>query len=444
MKKSFNYAAGADIIVFRAMSGGHEVHLRQSCNRASKAGTADAVTESARRYLPAPHTAPELAQMDAALNAPISQGYATKARVLVGTAVIAFAVTIPDPTVGAMGSPYMRIDLGAPVTGLPETVWTPSAHSVGPVYAPVAAAERLASPAVTLSGSDRATLFEQDVPLQFLATGAERFELAFSGIEGPAPLPLALTEVDSVALPPRMQPRPKPGREAVTDTSKTAPAPNARLVAIDQIAVSRDSRAAQPPGLREAMTGIDPGISADGRLIEAAFAGAIDVSRGNVAYADIADGEGDDPFDPAAQPMPRALPIPAPDPALDASVAAQRELVAKSRLDARINGVLAGSVEFRQLDGTIAIRLGSVVDMLHERFSASEYEYLRAGESGDTFVTLADLQGAGIPIKYNPAYDEVEFGIDYDDAPQAAKVQLQQIGAPTVGADRVLIDQIPR
>lgn len=443
MRKSFNYDAGADIVAVRAMSGGHEVHLRQSCNRAFEAGTADAVTESVRRYLPAPHTAPELAKMDAALDAPISQGYATKARVLVGTAVIAVAVTIPDPTVGAMGSPYTRIDLGAPVTGLPETVWTPSAHSVGPVYAP-SAAERLASTSVTLSASDRSNSLERDLPLEFLATGSERFDLAFAGIEGPSPVPLSLTEVQPVALPPRMQPLPKPGREAMTDTSKTAPAPRARLVAIDQIAVSRTAPAVQQPGLREAVTGLEPDISADGKLIEAAFAGAIDVSRGNMAYADINEAGGEDPFDPAALPIRRAISLPGPDPALDASVAAQRELVAKSRLDARINGVLAGSVEFRQLDGTIAIRLGSVVDMLHDRFSASEYEYLRAGQSGDTFVTLADLQGAGIPIKYNPAYDEVEFGIDYDDAPQAAKVQVQQIGAPTVGADRVLIDQIPR
>ena len=103
-----------------------------------------------------------------------------------------------------------------------------------------------------------------------------------------------------------------------------------------------------------------------------------------------------------------------------------------------------GSVDFRQLDGTIALRLGSVLDMLRDRFTAAEFAQLSAGQSGNAYVTLAQLQSAGIPINYNPAYDEVEFGIDYDDAPQAGKVQVEQIGAPTVGANRAVIDQISR
>ena len=125
-----------------------------------------------------------------------------------------------------------------------------------------------------------------------------------------------------------------------------------------------------------------------------------------------------------------------------ASAAAETVLVPKTTLDARVNGVLTGSVDFQQLDGTIAIKLGSIVDMLRERFSSSELDRLQASASMDSFVTLDQLQAIGVPINYNPAYDEVEFGIDYDDAPEAAKVQVEQIGAPTIGGDRVLIDQI--
>ena len=109
-----------------------------------------------------------------------------------------------------------------------------------------------------------------------------------------------------------------------------------------------------------------------------------------------------------------------------------------------MNGVLTGSVEFEQRDGTIAVRLGSVVDMLSDRFSAEELAQLRTGRGLDNYMTLEELQAAGIPISYSPAYDEIEFGIDYNDAPQAAKVQVEQIGAPTATSDAVMIDQIPR
>lgn len=59
-------------------------------------------------------------------------------------------------------------------------------------------------------------------------------------------------------------------------------------------------------------------------------------------------------------------------------------------------------------------------------------------------MTLAQLQAAGVPISYDPVYDEVAFGIDYKDAPQAVKVQVEQIGPPTFRSDAALIDQIPR
>jgi len=119
-------------------------------------------------------------------------------------------------------------------------------------------------------------------------------------------------------------------------------------------------------------------------------------------------------------------------------------LVEKSQLDARVNGVLTGSVDFQQLDGTIAIRLGSVVDMLHDRFAPSELERISGAGALGSFVTLAQLQSAGIPIRYDPVYDEVEFGVEYDDAPHAAKVQMEQIGSPTLGSNRTGIEQIPR
>ena len=128
----------------------------------------------------------------------------------------------------------------------------------------------------------------------------------------------------------------------------------------------------------------------------------------------------------------------------DSGVRAELEaaLVPKDTLPARVNGVLTGAVDFQQGDGTIAIRLRSVVAILRDRFAASELDYVMAGQAIDAFVTLDQLQAIGVPIRYNPAYDEVEFGIDYDDAPQAAKVQIEQIGVFTDVDERAVIDQI--
>ena len=208
--------------------------------------------------------------------------------------------------------------------------------------------------------------------------------------------------------------------------------------------------AARSRHLHQFQTDVSPveqrSVAVANESVEAAFAGMIDVSaaaRRAIPTAPSRQPRLPDPQrGPVADPVARVVPIPSPDAALSASAAAQAELVVKSKLDARVNGVLTGAVDFRQLDGTIAIRLGSVVDMLRDRFSPSEIEHLRAGQSINAFVPLAELQAAGIPISYNPAYDEVEFGIDYNDAPNAGKVQIDQIGAPTIGTDRVGMDQI--
>ncbi len=120
------------------------------------------------------------------------------------------------------------------------------------------------------------------------------------------------------------------------------------------------------------------------------------------------------------------------------------DIAPKTRLDARVNGVKTGSVDFQQQGTTIAVKLRSVLDLLHDRYDQAEYEHFRSAPAIDSFVPLAALQSAGIPIRYDPVYDEIELAVDYDDAPQAAKVQVEQIGAPTLGGERALIDQISR
>lgn len=403
----------------------------------------DAAPERLTRYMPGPHSAPELAALDASLEGAAPGRYATGARMMVGTAVIALAVTIPDFSLFAMGSPYARIDIDRSAPQLATTLWTPAASATAPVYATVMAAEKIAPASLTFSSRSRAEEFDRLRPLGFLTTGSERFDLAFAGVELPSPAPLRLPDGLPEALSPRTPVAPARSRVTTARVLDNRPAPLARLVEVPQITASRGVRLAPVPGLRVSTASLGPDSSSNRSLaatnesIEAAFAGAIDVSGAVRAAIPVTPR-------PSSEPVARAVPIPVPDPALSAAAAAQTEIVQKSRLDARVNGVLTGAVDFRQLDGTIAIRLGSVLDMLRDRFSASEFEQLRLGGSANAYVTLAQLQAAGIPISYNPAYDEVEFGIDYNDAPQAKKVQVEQIGAPTAMGDSVMIDQIPR
>ncbi|WP_162627558.1 hypothetical protein [Erythrobacter sp. KY5] len=494
--------------------------------------------------LPAPLTAAELAAREASLLT-TQRRRSMNARMMAGAAAVAVAVTIPDMSLGAMGTPLMRISMDRSVTELPATLWSPTAGATAPVYAPVIAAEQIAPEAVTVGSLVTYRELGRAIPLEFLATGADRFELAFADIEMPtvesvslsarirrhqlvAPrlaeavrAPMAgLVEVEQLTVSSGFRPAlapafegasaldaptaaygevsqrtvsrgftaPPPSEVAALDTSNLPPsvvlspafapveqrtvsrgfvaapipgfegtqasrAPRADLVEVQQLTVSRGFRPSPAPGfarrtqaLASASASVEPvvqqSISAANESIEAAFAGAIDVSNEARRSIPTVSGRGPQLPEPAAARDAQLVPIPEPGASVSASAAAQAELITKTRLDARVNGVLTGSVDFRQLDGTIAIRLGSVVDVLHERFTPGEIEHLRAGDTIDTFITIAELQAAGIPINYNPVYDEVEFGIDYQDAPYAGKVQVDQIGAPTVGTERTGIDQI--
>lgn len=531
-------------ITLRKVLRGESVPARIQHEGAAPELACNAQSVGDAHLLPAPLTVAELAAREASLHTS-QHRRAMNARMMAGAAAVAVAVTIPDMSLGAMGTPLMRISMEREVAELPATLWSPSAGATTPVYAPVIAAEEIAPDAVTMGNLVTYREIDQVIPLEFLATGADRFELAFANIEMPtvesvslsarvrrdqmtAPrlaeavrAPLAgLVEVQQVTVSNGFPGATTPAFEGVgaseaptaefgevsqrtvsrgfvaapapevatLDASGLPPsvvlssafapveertvsrgfvaapipgfngteaprAPRADLVEVQQLTVSRGFQARPAPGLARraealapATTSVGPvtrqSVSAANESIEAAFAGAIDVS--NEARRSIPTVSGREPQLPApvAAGETQLVPIPAPDAGVSASAAAQAELVQKTKLDARLNGVLTGSVDFRQLDGTIAIRLGSVVDVLHERFSPGEIEHLRAGDSIDTFVTLAELQAAGIPISYNPAYDEVEFGVDYQDAPYAGKVQIDQIGAPTVGTQRAGIDQI--
>lgn len=81
----------------------------------------------------------------------------------------------------------------------------------------------------------------------------------------------------------------------------------------------------------------------------------------------------------------------------------------ESRLPAVIDAQIAGRLDFRQTLGGLHIKVGSLVNLLKDRFEAGELERLGSGPALDSFVSLKDLQKAGIPLAYDPVSDRFEL-----------------------------------
>ncbi len=356
--------------------------------------------------------------------------------------MVAVAVTIPDLSAGAMDSPYFRIDVREPSVLLDQPIWSPAVGAMAPVYRSAMAAETIAPASLTFSSQSRAGREQQSMPLGFLEGGSKRFDLAFAGVAMPTPVSFTISR----GLP----------TQSPEDIASMTSALRVRLIDVPQITNATNFTPPQDRVVRRERSNLQAGssvgrsVAVANEAIAAAFAGTLDVSGGvsgsvREALSVSARSSTGPATSSGVDRTARAIPLSSPVPDVSASsAAAEAELVAKTHLDARINGVMTGRVDFQQLNGTIAVRLGSVVDLLRDRYSASELDRISGASAMGSFVTLAQLQAAGIPISYDPVYDEIEFGIDYDDAPQAAKVQIEQIGVQSMGQDRVLMNQIPR
>jgi hypothetical protein len=164
----------------------------------------------------------------------------------------------------------------------------------------------------------------------------------------------------------------------------------------------------------------------------------------------------------SAQPEPTSLPVAAvPAPAL----AASSQIVARpardpqpraqalsqvsmpdirSQLVTRIDGRAAGTVDFQQTSTGLAVRLGSLAEVLSDRYEPAMINRIRASAAKDTYLPLSQLQAAGIPISYDPVYDEFNVGM-LDTRPKAAhKVHMEQISSPERGLSTTAIDQLRR
>jgi len=416
------------------------------------------VWSSAARFMPVPATASEKAAFAASqmprpvLKSPVRKTkFQNKTRIAVGSAAVAVAVAVPNLSLGAVvgnfgvgsfGGPYFD-DL-EPVSGpvidpantsttrtLATDVWSPAQEPAGPIYAEAISAQERAIP---FSSTRSLSEFDRELPVAVLASGSREFDLAFAGVEMPTGFvaPPSLGRIEG----------PAPLFVSRADTIRTA------TVNMDQITDMGLVVRATPEDAGEQGTTLSASSTAartdaiSNRSVEAAFAGAIDAS--NAVRNALPIARTSTPNQPQTRNVQRAIPVAAPPQELRGAAAAETLLVPKAQMDARVNGVLTGNVDFEQRDGTIAIRLRSVANVMREQFSRTELGQILGGSSIDRFVTLEELQAAGIPINYNPAYDEVEFGIDYQDAPNAKKVQVDQISVAPQGAELTAIEQIPR
>ena len=153
---------------------------------------------------------------------------------------------------------------------------------------------------------------------------------------------------------------------------------------------------------------------------------------------------------PATPPAAAATVVPKQAPALTAPPAAAgaspriADLEFKSRLLTRVDGRTRGQVDFQQTAAGLKVRLGSVAEVLADRLPAGELARIRGSSSADAWLSLAELQAQGIPISYDPVYDEFNIGRE-DTRPRAArKVHIDQISTPERSDGAAAMDQIRR
>lgn len=116
----------------------------------------------------------------------------------------------------------------------------------------------------------------------------------------------------------------------------------------------------------------------------------------------------------------------------------------KSQLLTRIDGKSAGKVDFRQTDTGLQVRLGSIVDLLGDRYDPAQIARIRASSASNVYLSLSALQAQGIPISYDPVYDEFNVGT-FDALPKARlKVHMDQISTPERGLGSTAMEQVRR
>lgn len=115
-----------------------------------------------------------------------------------------------------------------------------------------------------------------------------------------------------------------------------------------------------------------------------------------------------------------------------------------ARLLTRVDGKTAGAVDFQQTPSGLKVRLGSIVEVLADRYDTAQLARIRGSAAGNQYLTLAELQAQGVPISYDPVYDEFNVGLTDTRPKDARKVHIDQISTPERGLGAAGMDQIRR
>lgn len=307
------------------------------------------------------------------------------------SAPVSAPLAAPENPAFAAFQPEERAALAAPVTAAPAAVPIAPAIAPAPSATPVAAAPaRLAA----ASPAARTPVGGGGIEQVAQARPAPSAPAPASAAKAVAP---AARPVAPAARPPLAASAPAPA------PARAAPAPAAKPAAAARPAAAAPARAAAPASASIAAPAPKPAIAA----------------------------------------VPRAAAPLAAAPGLGTAKPAYR-LDIKSQLVTRVDGKTAGTVDFRQTEAGLSVRLGSIVEVLADRIDPAQLARIRGSQAGNTWLSLAELQAQGIPISYDPVYDEFNVGRT-DTRPKAGrKVHMDQITAPERGIGATGIDQVRR
>lgn len=394
-------------------------------------------------------TAPTHPKLAGVRYAPIIDLGTEKARATSGARVEA-----PPPGLGAKANPRheagpARDDFDAAFADLAAPA--PSARLTAPAgNAPVIAA----APASVPSAAPAELVAAPEAPMPPAA--AERDAAGFASLlpEEQAALRAPAGTGAALATPSNIQPAP---------VAAAAPVPASAPAAAAPASLTAAPTAPAPPAGRGAMEQLTPARIAAAKASAAPAAPPRTASRAITAPAPPKAAAAATPGARAPVAVPAAAkpaPVPAPAPvaaavavprqpaatSAPASAGAQRiaDLDFRSRLLTRVDGRAKGQVDFQQTPAGLKVRLGSVAEVLADRIAPADLARIRNSSSGNAWLSLAELQAQGIPISYDPVYDEFNIGRD-DTRPKAArKVHMDQISAPERSAGAATMDQIRR
>lgn len=76
----------------------------------------------------------------------------------------------------------------------------------------------------------------------------------------------------------------------------------------------------------------------------------------------------------------------------------------------RSGNEVIGQVQFQVSAAGIGVHIGQVLDLFRDRMDGTQFARLRGSQAAQTFVSLDKVRSAGVPLDYDPVYDELVLG----------------------------------